>query len=67
MPKDPTDKTLYITKHTKLLKDPTGRVAFDNFGSQKVLEKCGFVKIDSVNCFANTRGTEIEELIYKLT
>jgi RimJ/RimL family protein N-acetyltransferase len=22
-----------------------GRVAFDNYGSQKVLEKCGFVKI----------------------
>lgn len=44
-----------------------GRVAFDNFGSQKVLEKCGFVKIGSDKGFANARQTEIEELIYKLT
>lgn len=42
-----------------------GRVAFDNFGSQKVLEKCGFVKIGSDKGFANARQTEIEELIYK--
>ena len=125
MPKDPTDKTAYLTKHTKLLSDPTvnnqtilvnniivgsvakfvmegdaeitywgdkkfwgqgiatkalkkfldiemtrpifGRVAFDNFGSQKVLEKCGFVKIGSDKGFANARQTEIEEFIYKLT
>lgn len=124
MPKDPTDKAAYITKHTKLLSDPTvnnqtilidniiagsiakfikegdteitywinrkywgqgiatkalkeflaiettrpvfGRVAFDNFGSQKVLEKCGFVKIGSDKGFANARQTEIEEYIYKL-
>ncbi|GAA4792252.1 GNAT family N-acetyltransferase [Olivibacter ginsenosidimutans] len=43
-----------------------GRVAFDNFGSQKILEKCGFVKIGSDKGFANARQTEIEELIYKL-
>lgn len=125
MPKDPTDKAVYLTKHTKLLNDPTinnqtilidnvivgsiakfvmegdaevtywlnkkfwgqgittkalknfldietarpifGRVAFDNFGSQKVLEKCGFVKIGSDKGFANARQTEIEEFIYKLT
>ncbi|MBV6429654.1 MAG: hypothetical protein KIPDCIKN_04219 [Haliscomenobacter sp.] len=125
MPKDPTDKTAYINKYTKLLNDPTvnnqtiildkrivgsiakfmvegdteitywidrkfwgqgiatkalkyfldletsrpifGRVAFDNFGSQKVLKKCGFVKIGSDKGFANARQTEIEELIYKLT
>ncbi|SRR5690606_544680 len=124
MPKDPTDKTAYLTKFTKLLSDPTvnnqtilidniivgsvakfvmegnaeitywldkkfwgqgvatialknlldiettrpifGRVAFDNFGSQKVLEKCGFVKIGSDKGFANARQTEIEEFIYKL-
>lgn len=124
MPKDPTDKTAYITKFTKLLSDQTvnnqtiivdniiagsiakfvmngdaeitywidrkfwgqgiaskaltnfldiettrpifGRVAFDNFGSQKVLEKCGFVKIGSDKGFANARQTEIEEFIYKL-
>ena len=125
MPKNPTDKTAYINKHTKLLNDPTvnnqtilldkiivgsiakfvmegdteitywidrkfwgqgiatkalteflafetirpifGRVAFDNFGSQKVLEKCGFDKIGSDKGFANARQMEIEEFIYKLS
>ncbi len=43
-----------------------GRVAFDNFGSQKVLEKCGFLKIGSDKGFANARQKEIEEFIYKL-
>ena len=124
MPKDPTDKSAYIDKFTKLLKDPTvnnqtiildniivgsiakfimegnteitywidrkywgqgiaskalnkflvietirpifGRVAFDNVGSQKVLEKCGFVKKGTDKGFANARQTEIEEYIYKL-
>ncbi len=42
-----------------------GRVAFDNFGSQKVLEKCGFEKIGTDKGFANARGKEIEEFIYK--
>lgn len=44
-----------------------GRVAFDNLGSQKVLEKCGFVKIGTDKGFANARQTEIEEFIYRLT
>ncbi|NJN25313.1 MAG: GNAT family N-acetyltransferase [Cyclobacteriaceae bacterium] len=124
MPKDPTDKDAYITKHTQLLSDPSvnnqtilldgnivgriakfvvegkteitywierkfwkqgiatlalkkflaietsrpifGRVAFDNFGSQKVLEKCGFVKIGFEKGFANARKTEIEAFIFKL-
>jgi RimJ/RimL family protein N-acetyltransferase len=124
MPKDPTDKVAYITKHTKLLDDPNvnnqtilrdniivgsiskfvmegdaeitywinrkfwgqgiatkalneflnientrpifGRVAFDNFGSQKVLERCGFIKIGTDKGFANARNTEIEEYIFKL-
>lgn len=43
-----------------------GRVAFDNYGSQKVLEKCGFLKIGSDKGFANARQTEIEEFIYQL-
>ena len=43
-----------------------GRVAFDNFGSQKVLEKCGFVKIGTDRGFANARQAEIEEFIYQL-
>ncbi|MGB4774324.1 MAG: GNAT family N-acetyltransferase [Daejeonella sp.] len=125
MPKDPTDKSAYINKHTKLLNDPTvnnqtiifantiigsiakfvmegdteitywidrifwgqgiattalnaflkieltrpiyGRVAFDNLGSQKVLEKCGFIKIGTDKGFANARQIEIEEFIYKLS
>lgn len=124
MPKDHTDKAVYINKHINLLNDPTvnnqtillenrivgslakfvmegvaeitywidrkhwgqgiatkaleaflsietsrpifGRVAFDNFGSQKVLEKCGFVKIGADNGFATARQLEIEEFIYKL-
>lgn len=124
IPEDPTDKTAYINKFTKILSDPTvnnqtilidnfivgsiakfviegnneitywidrkywgkgiatqtlkkflttetsrpifGRVAFDNFGSQKVLEKCNFVKIGTEKNFANARQKEIEEYIYKL-
>ncbi len=124
MPKDPTDRSAYITKHTKLLSDPTvnnqtilldnnvvgtiakfvmegdaeitywidrtywgqgiatkalnlfldlektrplyGRVAFDHLGSQKVLEKNGFIKIGTDKGYANARQAEIEEFIYKL-
>ncbi|MEO6638590.1 MAG: GNAT family N-acetyltransferase [Ginsengibacter sp.] len=44
-----------------------GGVAFDNVGSQKVLEKCGFAKIGTDKGFANARQAEIEEFIYKLT
>lgn len=44
-----------------------GRVSFDNLASQKVLEKCGFVKIGTDKGFANARQAEIEEFIYKLT
>lgn len=43
-----------------------GRTAFDNPGSQKVLEKCGFMKIGTDTGFANARQAEIEEFIYKL-
>ena len=122
---DPTDKSAYISKHSKFLNDPSinnqtilvdniiagsiakfviegdaeitywidrnfwgkgvaknalktfltiekarplfGRVAFDNYGSQKVIEKCGFVRVGSDTGFANARQAEIEELIYKLT
>jgi len=42
-------------------------VAFDNFGSQKVLENCGFVKIGQDSGFANARNEVIDEYIYKLT
>lgn len=43
-----------------------GRVAYDNFGSQKVLEKCGFKVIGKEKGFANARKKEIEEFVYKL-
>jgi [ribosomal protein S5]-alanine N-acetyltransferase len=42
-----------------------GRVAFDNFASQKVLEKCGFIKTGADKGFANARQAEIEEFIYQ--
>lgn len=42
------------------------RVAFDNAGSIRVLEKCGFRKVGSEVSFANARGREIEEAIYIL-
>jgi len=44
-----------------------GRTAFDNYASQKVLAKNGFVKIGTDKGFANARQTEIEEYIYKLS
>jgi RimJ/RimL family protein N-acetyltransferase len=44
-----------------------GRVAFDNYGSQKVLEKCGFIKTRTDKGFANGRQAETEEFIYKLS
>ncbi|RYG21665.1 MAG: N-acetyltransferase [Chitinophagaceae bacterium] len=43
------------------------RTAFDNYGSQRVLEKCGFQKIGTDSGYANARKTEIEEYIYQLT
>ena len=43
-----------------------GHVAFDHYGSQKVLEKCGFVRVGKDKGFANARQAEIEEYIYKL-
>ncbi len=43
-----------------------GRVAFDNVKSLRVLEKAGFVKIGSELSYANARGKEIEEIIFRL-
>ncbi|MGV6944043.1 GNAT family N-acetyltransferase [Sphingobacterium kyonggiense] len=42
------------------------RVAFDNFGSQRVLINCGFTKIGSDKGYANARERIIEEFIYKI-
>lgn len=43
-----------------------GRVAFDNFGSQRVLEKCNFIQVGVDTGYARARHTDIEEFIYKL-
>lgn len=43
-----------------------GRIAFDNLGSKKVLENCGFSKIGNEKGFSNARGIEIKEFIYEL-
>ncbi len=56
-------KNFLKNEHTRPI---FGRVAFDNFGSQRVLEKCDFVKIGRDKGFANARQAEIEEFIYKL-
>lgn len=42
------------------------RVAKDNQGSMRVLEKCGFAICGEDKGFAHARGTEIEEYIYRL-
>jgi len=42
------------------------RVAKDNLGSRRVLEKCGFKIIGESKGFANARGEEVEELLLEL-
>jgi RimJ/RimL family protein N-acetyltransferase len=42
------------------------RVAFDNYGSQRVLEKCGFKSIGKEKGFANALKKESEEFVYTL-
>lgn len=42
------------------------RVAFDNLGSQKVLEKSGFKVVGEEHGFANARQQEIKEFVYRL-
>lgn len=41
------------------------RVAHDNIASQKVLEKCNFIRIAKERGFANARKEEIDEYVYK--
>jgi RimJ/RimL family protein N-acetyltransferase len=42
------------------------RVARDNLGSRRVLEKCGFQVIGEAKGFAKARGEEVEELLLEL-
>ncbi len=44
----------------------TARVATDNFGSLRVLQKCGFKIIGSDKGFAQGRGAETEEYLLRL-
>ena len=42
------------------------RVAKDNLGSRRVLEKCGFAVIREQRGYANARGMEVDELLQVL-
>lgn len=41
------------------------RAAKDNVGSIRVLEKCGFEHVRDERGFANARGAEIDEVVYR--
>lgn len=43
-----------------------GRCVKDNLGSRRVLEKCGFALIGEERAYANGRGEDVDELIFKL-
>lgn len=52
--------------HTNKTRPIYARVAKDNLGSRRVLEKCNFTVISESKGFANARGQEIEELLLEL-
>ena len=52
--------------HGNKMRPIYARVAKDNLGSRRVLEKCGFTIIGESKGFANARGEDIEELILEL-
>lgn len=60
-------KALKMFLEIEPLRPIFGHAAFDNFGSQRVLEKGGFVKICTEKGFSNARQAKIEEFVYKLT
>lgn len=53
--------------HKNMTRPIYARVAKDNLGSRRVLEKCGFELLNTSTGFANARGCEIEELLLRLT
>ena len=57
--------TEFLTHHNKT-RPIYARVAKDNLGSRRVLEKCGFAIIGESKGFANARGQEIEEFLLEL-
>lgn len=52
--------------HQNPIRPIYARVAKDNLGSRRVLEKCGFKIIGESTGFANARGQEIEEFLLEL-
>ena len=52
--------------HGNMTRPIYARVARDNLGSRRVLEKCGFTITGEAKGFANERGEEIEELTLEL-
>lgn len=52
--------------HNNTIRPIYARVAKDNAGSRRVLEKCGFKIIEESKGFANARRQEIEELLLEL-
>ena len=57
--------TAYL-KQTLTTRPIYARVAKDNVGSRRVLEKCGFTVVGESKGYANARGKEIEELLLEL-
>ena len=57
--------TAFLT-HVNTTRPIYARVAKDNLGSRRVLEKCGFQVIGETKGFAKARGEEIEELHLEL-
>ncbi|WP_202630523.1 GNAT family N-acetyltransferase [Deinococcus alpinitundrae] len=43
-----------------------GRVVADNVASQRVLKKCGFAEYDRARGYANGRGEEVVEILFRL-
>ncbi len=60
--------TLALGELLKLVADRPifARAAADNIGSVKVLEKCGFTMVGKDKGFAEGRGAETEEFIFRL-
>ena len=58
--------TEFLEHHNKV-RPIYARVANDNLGSRRVLEKCGFIVLGQSMGYANARGQEIEEFLLELT
>jgi RimJ/RimL family protein N-acetyltransferase len=56
--------TLFLNKYKS--RPLFGRVAFDNYGSQQVLIKNGFIPFKEEMAYANARKKEILEIVYRL-